>query len=90
MKIRNVMISTSYPMYFDALKPNINSKNEKKIIISCHIGPKTGHFPEIWHYRRYEPILDSFWVKTTTNCYFFAFSSRYWRLAISADLCSDK
>ena len=42
---RNVTIFISYPMYFGALRTNINSKNQKKNIIYWCFWPQNCSFP---------------------------------------------
>ena len=64
-------IFTSYPMYFDALNTNMNSKNCKCNILwpfwpeNCSFG----------HDRWIRGEMTSFGAKMTTICYIFDFSS---------------
>ena len=57
---RNVTIFISYPMYFGALRTNINSKNQKSII-KWSFWAKIWAFPPIWRSLADLGEDDQFW-----------------------------
>ena len=51
-------IFISYPMYFDALRTNINSKNEKKVSLTGHFRLKTERVTSGWERKRKKIIFE--------------------------------